>query len=128
MAAFGAVGILSFAVYLATVTAVVELGGHPVAGAVCGFATGTAVSFAGNCRWVFRVPASAMVGRRFLVTTLAGFAANVGLAWLLTAWGVHYALMTLIIFAVVPAFNYLGHRFWTFAAPPAGDAGGDERR
>lgn len=117
VATFGAVGVAAWAVYTAAVAIVVESGGDTVVGVVAGFILGTAVSFFGNCRWVFKAPASAMVGQRFLVTTLAGLALNIALAWLLTRWGVHYFVMTLIIFSIVPVFNYLGHRFWTFAQP-----------
>lgn len=117
IAAFGAVGLVSFIVYTAAVAAVVETGGSPVFGVIAGFVVGTAVSFYGNVRWVFRTPASAAAGTRFVVTTSIGLALNVVLAWLLTSWGVHYLPMTIIIFAIVPAFNFLGHRFWTFAEP-----------
>jgi putative flippase GtrA len=119
--AFGAVGFTAFCVYLLLVAACVEAGASQVAGAVAGFAGGTIISFFGNCRFVFKTSPSAAAGGRFFITTLAGFALNVALAWLLTSWGVHYAVMTLVIFLVVPGFNYLGHRFWTFAQsqPPA---------
>ena len=122
LVAFGLVGFAAFCVYLLLVAACVEAGGGQVAGAVAGFTGGTIISFFGNCRFVFKTSPSAAAGGRFLVTTLAGFALNVALAWLLTSWGVHYAAMTLVIFLVVPGFNYLGHRFWTFAQlrPPAG--------
>jgi putative flippase GtrA len=115
LAAFGAVGFASFSVYLALVAACVGAGLGQVAGALAGFVGGTVVSFFGNCRFVFRASPSTVVGGRFLATTLAGFGLNLGLAWALTAVGVHYALMTLIIFLVVPGFNYVVHRLWTFA-------------
>lgn len=115
IAAFGAVGVVAWAVYTAAVALVVESGGSPVLGVIAGFVVGTAVSFYGNVRWVFRTSVSAAAGSRFLITTSIGLALNIALAWLLTRWGVHYLPMTVIIFTVVPAFNYLGHRFWTFA-------------
>ena len=117
LVAFGLVGFAAFCVYLLLVAACVEAGASQVAGAVAGFAGGTIISFFGNCRFVFKTSPSAAAGGRFFVTTLVGFALNVALAWLLTSWGVHYAAMTLVIFLVVPGFNYLGHRFWTFARP-----------
>lgn len=122
MVAFGVVGVAAFAVYLLMVALVVEQGGSPVAGVVAGFVGGTIVSFYGNCRFVFRVSPTAMAGRRFVITTLIGFALNIGLAWLLTRWGVNYVAMTVIIFLIVPGFNYLGHRFWTFAHSPSAEA------
>lgn len=112
---FGAVGVVAFVVYTAAVALVVENGGSPILGVVAGFVVGTAVSFYGNVRWVFETSASAAAGSRFVITTSIGLALNVALAWLLTRWGVHYLVMTIIIFTIVPAFNYLGHRFWTFA-------------
>lgn len=115
IATFGAVGFVAWAVYTAAVAAVVESGGSPVLGVIAGFAVGTAVSFYGNVRWVFRTSASAAAGSRFLITTSLGLALNMALAWLLTRWGVHYLPMTVMIFMIVPAFNYLGQRFWTFA-------------
>ena len=121
LSTFGLVGFAAFCVYLLLVAAFVEAGASQVAGAVAGFVGGTIISFFGNCRFVFKTSPSAAAGGRFFITTLAGFALNVALAWLLTSWGVHYAVMTLVIFLVVPGFNYLGHRFWTFAGsrPPA---------
>lgn len=115
VATFGAVGIVAWAVYTAAVALVVETGGSPIGGVIAGFVVGTAVSFYGNVRWVFKSSASAAAGSRFVTTTSIGLALNVALAWLLTRWGVHYFAMTVIIFMIVPAFNYLGHRFWTFA-------------
>lgn len=113
--AFGAVGVVALVVYTAAVALVVETGGSPIVGVVAGFVVGTTVSFYGNVRWVFKTAASAAAWSRFVITTSIGLALNVALAWLLTRWGVHYLVMTVIIFAIVPAFNYLGHRFWTFA-------------
>lgn len=115
LVAFGVVGFASFCVYLALVALCVEAGLMQVAGALVGFVGGTIVSFFGNCRFVFRTSPSAVVGGRFAATTAAGFGLNLALAWALTAMGFHYALMTLIIFIVVPGFNYIGHRLWTFA-------------
>ncbi len=117
LAAFGLVGVAAFLVYLGLVAAIVETGGSAVIGAIIGFAGGTAVSFAGNCRFVFKASPTAVAGRRFLITTLIGFALNIGLAALLTQLGVNYIAMTLIIFMLVPGLNYLGHRFWTFSHP-----------
>lgn len=115
LAAFGVVGFASFCVYLALVALCVEAGVGQIAGALVGFVGGTIVSFFGNCRFVFRAAPNTVVGGRFLATTLAGFGLNLALAWGLTALGFHYALMTLVIFLVVPGFNYVGHRLWTFA-------------
>lgn len=116
--AFGIVGLLSFCVYLLLVALCVAAGMGQVVGAVMGFLGGTILSFFGNCRFVFRASPSAATGARFAATTLAGFVMNVTLAFLLTYLGVHYVLMTTIIFLVVPGFNYLGHRFWSFAQQP----------
>lgn len=115
LVAFVGVGLVAFIVYLLLVTFAVTIGIAPVAGATVGFVGGTTVSFFGNCRFVFRSCASTLVGRRFVVITLAGFMLNILLASLLTRWGVHYAVMTVIIFVVVSGFNYGGHRFWTFS-------------
>lgn len=114
LAAFGIVGAAAFLVYLALVTAVVETGGSPIIGVVFGFVGGTIVSFLGNCRFVFKAAPTALAGRRFFITTVVGFGLNIALAWLLTRLGVNYLRMTIIIFVVVPGFNYLCHRFWTF--------------
>lgn len=119
LAAFGIVGFAAFLVYLALVAAVVETGGSPIIGAIFGFAGGTIVSFFGNCRFVFKAAPTALAGRRFFITTLIGLGLNIALAWLLTGLGVNYVAMTVIIFVVVPGFNYLGHRFWTFAGAKA---------
>lgn len=119
LAAFGMVGFAAFLVYLTLVAAVVETGGSPITGAIFGFAGGTIISFFGNCRFVFKAAPTALAGRRFFITTLIGLGLNIALAWLLTGLGVNYVAMTVIIFVVVPGFNYLGHRFWTFAGANA---------
>ena len=120
LVAFGCVGFVSFLVYLLIMSAVVETGGSPVLGAAAGFVGGTIVSFYGACRFVFEMAPSAYAGRRFVITTAIGFGLNVALAAAFTAMGLPYVVTTIIIFLVVPTFNYLGHRFWTFAQPSPG--------
>lgn len=118
LVSFGCVGLISFLVYLLMMTVVVETGGSPVLGAAAGFVGGTIVSFYGACLFVFKMAPSAYAGRRFVITTAIGFGLNIALAAAFTEMGLPYVATTIIIFVIVPVFNYLGHRFWTFAPSP----------
>jgi putative flippase GtrA len=112
---FGLVGSASAATYAATQTLAIELVGIPVlAAALLAFAAGTLVSWIGNSRATFRVPLSARTAWRFGVVTGLGMLLNLGIVALIDALGGHYALGIAVVLATVPAFNFLGHRLWTF--------------
>jgi putative flippase GtrA len=115
---FGLVGGASAATYAATQTLAIEIAGIPVlAAALLAFAAGTLVSWIGNSRATFRVPLSARTAWRFGVVTGIGMLLNLGIVALIDALGGHYALGIAAVLATVPAFNFLGHRLWTFQEP-----------
>lgn len=119
-ARFLAVGAVSAAAYLGTLEAVVRLlGSGAVTGAALAFVAGTAVSYLGNAVFTFQRPLSARTAWRFAAVTLAGFALNLAIAWLLERAGTHHLLIGLVILAIVPAFNFAGHRLFTFRHPGA---------
>ena len=101
--------------YVATMAALVEgLRTSATVGAIGAFCIGTAVSYIGNTVWSFEAQWNASSARRFVVVTLAGLVLNVALAYALETVGLHYLLISLVILVIVPAFNFIGHNFWTY--------------
>jgi putative flippase GtrA len=115
VARFGIVGVVSSLFYVATMAALVEgLRTSATVGAIGAFCIGTAVSYIGNTVWSFEAQWNASSARRFVVVTLAGLVLNVALAYALETVGLHYLLISLVILVIVPAFNFIGHNFWTY--------------
>lgn len=105
--------------YLGTLALVVDgLGGSLFAGLTAAFAVGTLVSYLGNTLWSFGALMAPDNMVRFLVVTLLGLGANLGIGWLLEQMGLHHLLIGLIILVVVPLLNFVGHHFWTYGPPP----------
>ena len=115
VARFGVVGVVSSLFYVATMAALVEgLRTSATVGAVGAFCVGTAVSYIGNTVWSFEAQWNASSARKFVVVTLAGLVLNVALAYALKTAGLHYLVISLVILVIVPAFNFIGHNFWTY--------------
>ena len=115
VARFGIVGVVSSLFYVATMAALVEgLRTSATVGAIGAFCIGTAVSYIGNTVWSFEAQWNASSARKFIVVTLVGLVLNVALAYALETVGLHYLLISLVILVIVPAFNFIGHNFWTY--------------
>ena len=115
VARFGIVGVVSSLFYVATMAALVEgLRTSATVGAIGAFCIGTAVSYIGNTVWSFEAQWNASSARKFVVVTLAGLVLNVALAYALETVGLHYLLISFVILVIVPAFNFIGHNFWTY--------------
>jgi putative flippase GtrA len=99
-----------YALYLALVAAGL-LG--PAPATVVGFCAGTLVSYALNSRYTFAVAGSRSTFARFWVVTLLGGALNTGLVMVL-AGHLHYAPAGVVAIVAAAAFNFTGHRLWTF--------------
>jgi len=116
--AFGLVGGASAAVYTATQTLAIEIGRIPVlAAALLAFVAGTLVSWIGNSRATFHVPLSTRTAWRFGIVTGLGMLLNLGIVAFVEALGGHYGFGIAAVLVIVPAFNFLGHRLWTFREP-----------
>jgi hypothetical protein len=50
-----------------------------------------------------------------LAVVLAGLGLNQLIAWAVETAGLNYLFLPLAVFVVVPAFNYVGHRLYSFA-------------
>lgn len=119
---FLGVGIVSSLVYLATMSAAVELFGLsvPVA-ALLAFLTGTAVSYAGNTWLTFQAKSDAGTLTRFLIVVGIGMGLNQIIAYGLDRLGAHYLAIWLTVFIVIPAINFVGHSLFTYRERPVGD-------
>lgn len=121
---FLVVGVGAFAAYVATQAAAVELARLSVVAATAiAFIVGTIVSYIGNALWSFEARPSLSNISRFLLITGLGFLLNIGAAALLDRLGVHYVVIAIVVFAVVPVLNFVGHRFFSFR-PTGGTLGG----
>jgi len=117
---FALVGATSSAVYLAVLSAMVELAGASATlGAVVAYLVGTVVSYVGSAKFAFQRSMTRRNLARFLAVVGASFALNTLIAYTLERAGVHYLLIGAAVILCVSAFNFLSHRFWTFRGAPA---------
>jgi|LFEF01.1.fsa_nt_gb putative flippase GtrA len=117
LALFVAFGILSSAAYLATMVACVDVLGFPVVpSSVAAFVVGTLVSYVLNTRFTYRDRMNWANFNRFALVVLIGFGLNVAITWIFARLGVHYVIGALVVFVVVPAFNFLAHSRFTYGA------------
>lgn len=100
-----------YAVYVALVAAG-WLG--PIPATVVGFCVGTVVSYVLNSRFTFRAALTRASFTRFWIVTLLGGGLNTALVATQTALGVHFGLAGLTAIAAGAAFNFAGHKLWTF--------------
>ncbi len=114
---FGIVGFASSAGYALTQSALIEvMAWHPVMAALIAFCVGVVVSYTGNSLLTFKAPMSGRTLQRFVLVTGIGMMLNLALVAAVEALGWHYAIGILIVLCIVPIFNFLGHRFWTFSS------------
>ena len=110
------VGVVSagthYSVYLSLIVAL-SIGAVPAT--VVGFILGTIVSYVLNSRYTFQAAQTPATFARFWLVTLAGGALNAGVVWVLVGAGMHFAIAGVIAICVAAAFNFLCHRYWTFA-------------
>lgn len=86
----------------------------PVPATVVGFCVGTVVSYVLNARYTFGGRTTPRTFARFWVVTLLGGALNTVLVGGLVRLGVHWAASGVVAIAAGAAFNFAGHRAWTF--------------
>ena len=113
---FLGVGGLSAGTHYAIYVGLVALGSmNVVAATVIGFVFGTLISYALNSRFTFEAEQTSSRFVRFWVVTLAGGAVNAGLVAALDLLGLHFAIAGVVAIGIAAAFNFLCHRYWTFA-------------
>jgi putative flippase GtrA len=114
---YGLAGGLAAAAHLATLAALVELFGlRPVLASTVGFGAGLVVSYTLQRRWVF---ASRERHRtllpRFLTVIAVALLLNTVVVHLGTeVLAVHYVLVQLVAFGLIPLNNYVLNSLWTF--------------
>jgi putative flippase GtrA len=117
---FLAVGLAATAVHAAASLAARELG-HlaPMLATTVGYLCAVGVSYLGNARFTFGRPVlhGAQFGR-FLVVSLIGFAANLGVTHLFSDrlhWPFPATLGVVVV--VIPVLSFSASKLWAFAAP-----------
>ena len=121
LARFVLVGIVTAAAYTAALALAMEiLHADLLWAAVAAFAVGTVTSYVGNSLLTFRTRMTRANARRFLAVVLAGLGLNQLIAWTVETAGLNYLFLPLAVFVVVPAFNYIGHRLYSFGGELSG--------
>lgn len=94
-----------------------------VAATSAGYICAVGVSYLGNARFTFGRPAmDAAQFARFLVVSLIGFAANLGIThWLADRLGWPFPATLAVIVVVIPALSFTASKLWAFAAQEIGD-------
>ena len=114
---FALVGLAATAVHALVALAARDLG-HTgaIASTVSGYVCAVGVSYLGNARFTFGRPA--LHGPqfvRFLIISLAGLGANLGITWLLVerlGWPFKAALAVIVV--VIPAMSFVFSKIWAF--------------
>jgi putative flippase GtrA len=117
---FLVVGLAATAVHaLASLAARDFAGLAPVKATFVGYLCSVGVSYLGNARFTFGRPAlHGAQFARFLVVSLLGLAANLGITWLLAnrlGWPFQAALAVVVV--VIPTFSFVASKLWAFALP-----------
>lgn len=114
---FALVGLAATAVHALVALAARDLA-HvgAMASTVSGYVCAVGVSYLGNARFTFGRPA--LHGPqfvRFLIVSLAGLGANLGITWLLVdslGWPFKAALAVIVV--VIPAMSFVFSKVWAF--------------
>jgi putative flippase GtrA len=115
---FAVVGLAATAVHALVALLVREMAAATaIQATVSGYICAVGVSYLGNARFTFGRPAwHGAQFVRFLVVSLAGFGANLGLTWLLAnrlRWPFPAVLAVIVV--VIPALSFAGAKLWAFA-------------
>ncbi|MGQ0620577.1 MAG: GtrA family protein [Panacagrimonas sp.] len=114
-ARFVAVGLAATACHVVVASLSIEWAGlHPGLANGLAYVCATALSYVLNTTWTFGSQAGLANLLRFLSVTGAGGLLSVVLAGLAARYGYPYWSGIALVVMVVPALNYLGHRYWTY--------------
>jgi putative flippase GtrA len=113
--AFLVVGLASCAAYFAVLSISIEIARlGTLVSAFAAFLAGSVVSYVGNTLLTFTAEMTSRTAIRFGAVVLLGLGANQAIAYGLDRIGVHYLLIGLVIYAVVPLLNFAAHHFFTY--------------
>lgn len=115
---FFLVGIAATAVHALVALAARDLAhASAMAATTGGYVGAVGVSYLGNARFTFGRPAlHGAQFARFLVVSLSGFAANLGITWLLSnRLGWPFPATLAVIVVVIPALSFTASKLWAFA-------------
>ena len=112
---FGVIGALSFIAYVSVLSVMISVLHAGVVLAVpAAFSTGTLVSFFGHTSITFRDRPTVKNSSRFAIVVLGGLLANYVIFYVASLLDLHYLWTSFSAFLIVPFFNFLIHRFWTY--------------
>jgi putative flippase GtrA len=112
---FLVIGVVSSAAYLATMSVCVDfLNISAVFSAFAAFWVGTIISYLGNTLFTFQSAVTKGTMLRFLSVVLLGLGVNQAIAYCLSQAGVHYVVIALTVFVLVPVVNFIGHSAFTY--------------
>jgi putative flippase GtrA len=115
---YGVVGVIGTLLHTGILTLLAEwFGVHPVWASVTGFLVTAVVSYMLNKRWTFGLGAGVEPDRlvKYLTVSVAGLGINMLVMYTTVEIAqLHYLAGQGLVILVVPAFNYVLNRFWTF--------------
>ena len=118
---FGIVGVIATLVHFGMLRLGVEWLGIPAAPANgLAFSVAVGVTYFGQSVWVFLDPVHSFGRlRRFLLSVLGGFLANVGImALAVQVLGLHYLVGFVAALTIVPTATFIINKFWVFRKEP----------
>lgn len=83
-----------------------------------GFVISTIVSYVANSTFTFQAEQTPETFVRFWLVTICGGIMNAVVVWAVVKVGVHFAIAGIVAIGIAATFNFLSHRFWTFAKRP----------
>jgi putative flippase GtrA len=112
---FGLVGVGVTGLHVIVVVALIEAWRvAPVRANAVAFLCATLASYLANTLWSFRHRLQPQSFVRFLVISVAGFCATLGISGAAQTLGVHYAVGLAAIVVTVPVLSFILHRTWTY--------------
>jgi putative flippase GtrA len=113
---FTVVGGLITVLHIAVATFLVEKTGvSSVTANSAAFVIANVTSYLLHTHWSFAASPSFRSGQRFLVVSLIGFVLTAFLSGTVQWLGLPYWIGIGLVVTIVPANNFLLHRFWTYA-------------
>jgi len=92
-----------------------------------GFANGVAflvanlASYLANTLWSFKSRLGYETWTKFAVVSIAAWTLTIVIASAIDRAGGHYFLGVAVVVTVIPMFNFVAHRMFTFRSPPEAD-------
>ncbi len=100
-----------YSIYIGLITGI-DL--RPVLATGAGFLVGTVISYLLNTRYTFEGEYTRETFIKFWAVTITGGAVNAGMVEGLVWGGLHFAISGIVAILAGAAFNFTGHKLWTF--------------